>query len=280
MTVSGTSTSTKLVGASNDTLIGPNAATTWNITGTDSGAIPSQRLTFSGFGSLLGGGTSNSFAIENGGEITGVINGDGDDTLDYSQHEGSTPSDVVVNLLTRQATSVDGGVLGIKNVIGAHGGGNGFYNILVGNGGDMLTGGDDRTNLLIAGPSASTLQGGGRDDILIGGTTSYDNENDAHDLIAIMKFWSGGTTTFKKRVNILLKGSPVVGRHAHGDGVPVLNATKVHSNDSTNTMLGHNGSLDDTNLYYAVSLSREKTDYDSAVGDRLVKIKILARKLG
>ena len=62
--------------------------------------------------------------------------------------------------------------------------------------------------------------------------------------------------------------------------MPLLNATKVHSNDSRNTMLGHSGSLDDTNLYYAVSLSREKTDYDSAVGDRLVKIRILARRLG
>ena len=278
MTVSGTSTTTELVGAANDTLVGPNAATTWNITGINSGAIPSQSLTFSGFGSLLGGGASNRFAIENGGEITGVINGDGNDTLDYSLHQGSTPSDVVVNLITREATSVDGGVLGIKNVIGAHGGGNGFYNILVGNGGDVLTGGDDRTNLLIAGPSASTLQGGGRDDILIGGSTSYDSETDAHDLIAIMKFWAEGTTTFKKRANILLKGSPVIGRHGHG--VPVLNATKVHSNGSENTMLGHNGSLDDTNLYYAVSVSREKTDFNSVAGDRFVKIKILARRLG
>ena len=278
MTVSGTSTSTNVIGAGNDFLVGPDAATTWDITGTNSGAIPGQGLTFSGFGNLLGGGASNTFAVENGGELTGVINGDGDDTLDYSQNEGSTPSDVVVNLLTRQATSVDGGVLGIKNVIGAHGGANGFYNILVGNGGDVLTGGDDRTNLLIAGPSASTLQGGGRDDILIGGTTSYDNETDAHDLIAIMNFWSEGTGTFKKRVNILLNGSPVVGRHGHG--VPVLNATKVHSNGSRNTMLGHNGSLTDSNLYFAVSQSREKTDFNSAAGDRFVKIKIVARRLG
>ena len=149
---------------------------------------------------------------------------------------------------------------------------------VVGNGGDVLTGGADRFNLLIAGGSASTLQGGGRDDILIGGTTSYDNESDAHDLIAIMKFWSEGTGTFKKRVNILLNGSPVVGRHGHG--VPVLNPSNVHSNDSRNTMLGHNGSLSDSNLYYAVSQSREKTDYDSAAGDRFVKIKILARRLG
>ncbi len=278
MTVSGTSTSTKVVGAGDDFLVGPDAATTWDITGSNSGAIPGQGLTFSGFGSLLGGGASNTFAIENGAEITGVINGDGDDTLDYSQYEGSTPSDVVVNLLTRQATAVDGGVLGIKNVIGAHGGGGGFYNILVGNGGDVLTGGDDRTNLLIAGPSASTLRGGGRDDILIGGTTRYDNEKDAHDLVAIMKFWSEGTGTFKKRVNILLNGSPVVGRHGHG--VPVLNASKVHSNDSRNTMLGHNGSLSDSNLYYAVSQSREKIDFNAAAGDRFVKIKILARRLG
>jgi hypothetical protein len=45
-------------------------------------------------------------------------------------------------------------------------------------------------------------------------------------------------------------------------------------------MLGHNGSLDDTNLSYAVSQSREKTDYSSTAGDRFVKIKILARRLG
>jgi hypothetical protein len=99
-----------------------------------------------------------------------MINGGsgGTNTLDYASYSGS----VVVDLPIATATGVAGSVTNIQNVIGANGGSaNGAYNLLVGNGGNVLTGGNGRRNILVAGASASRLQGGNDEDILIGGTT-------------------------------------------------------------------------------------------------------------
>src|SRR5206468_7350086 len=106
----------------------------------------------------------------------------GVNTRDYSAYTSS----VLVNLQTGTATGVGGGVVNIQNVIGQNNGPADTYNILVGNGGNVLTGGTDRRNLLIAGGSASQLFGGNDEDILIGGTTAYATEADMASLQAIM----------------------------------------------------------------------------------------------
>src|SRR5262249_13201070 len=64
--------------------------------------------------------------------------------------------------------------------------------ILVGTGGNTLTGGRG-LDLLIAGASASTLNGGDGEDILIGGTTAYDT--DLATLDSIMAEWTSNPTT-------------------------------------------------------------------------------------
>jgi hypothetical protein len=144
--------------------------------------------------------------------------------------------------------------------VGGTGGGAGVYNILVGNGGNVLTGGDGRRNLLIAGATPSTLIGGNDDDILIGGTTNYDQESDQHSLRAIMDYWSTTADLYDTRVANLLSGT----------GVPLLDATIVTSNNGGNTLTGHHGGAGELNLYYGLAPALETTDYNPVIGEVFV----------
>jgi hypothetical protein len=150
---------------------------------------------------------------------------------------------------------VNGGVANIQNVIGANGGGDaGLYNLIVGNGGDVLTGGSGRRNLLIAGAAASMLFGSDDEDILIGGTTAYDSEPGMASLIAIMNYWAGSADDYDTRVNNLTTGV----------GVPLLDATTVFNNGGGNGLFGHlNGSME-RNLFYGLDPSLENTDRTDA----------------
>jgi hypothetical protein len=76
--------------------------------------------------------------------------------------------------------------------------------------------------------SGSTLIGGDRDDILIGGTTAYDQEAGPTSLNAIMACWSGTADDYQTRVANLLSGN----------GVPLLAATTVTGNRLGNTLAG------------------------------------------
>src|SRR5207248_771662 len=111
------------------------------------------------------------------------------------------------------------------NVIGQNNGPADSYNILVGNGGNVLTGGTNRRNLLVAGGSASELFGGDGEDILIGGTTAYGTQADLASLQAIMAYWTGADD-YATRVNNLTTGN----------GVPLLDATTVQSNGGGNLL--------------------------------------------
>jgi hypothetical protein len=173
--------------------------------------------------------------------------------LDYSAYSTT----VIVDLQTNTGTGVGGRVQNIQNVTGGTGGGAGIYNILVGNGGNVLIGGDGRRNLLIAGALASTLIGGNDDDILIGGTTAYDTEPGLASLNAIMAYWSSTSDSYATRVNNLLTGS----------GVPLLDATMVRANGGGNTMIGNNSGPTELNLFYGVDPSQETTDYNPDIGE-------------
>jgi len=228
-------------GDGNNTLAGPNVATVWNITGTNSGTVVTGSTTaFTGFQNLTGGSASNTFVFSDGAGISGSLDGGGAGSLDYSAYSTS----VIVDLQTASATGIGGSIADIQNVTGGTGGGPGVYNILVGNGGNILTGGIGRRNLLIAGATASTLNGGDDEDILIGGTTAYDM--DVASLMAIMDYWSGSTDDYASRVGNLLAGN----------GVPALNASTVTSNGGGNLLIGNLG----LNLYYGNSA--DTTDYD------------------
>ena len=183
--------------------------------------------------------------------------GVGTNTLDYTGYSDN----VLVNLQTGTATGFSS-IADIRNVTGASGGPSGSYNILVGNGGNVLTGGSGRRNLLVAGPSASTLIGGNGDDILIGGTTAYDQEADMHSLSAIMDYWAGTADDYFTRVNNLTTGN----------GVPLLDATTVFNNGGGNSLLGNAGGAGEMNLFYGLDPSLENTDYNPGIGEVFINV--------
>jgi hypothetical protein len=186
--------------------------------------------------------------------------GSGTNTLDYSAATGNVYVDL--NPLALTATDL-AGFSNIQNVIGASGGPAGSYNILIGGGaigGDVLTGGNGRSNLLIAGSTAGKLIGGDRDDILIGGTTAYDTEAGLVSLKAIMDYWSSSADDYATRVANLTSGI----------GVPLLDPTTVTSNGGGNTMTGNNGGVGELNLFYGLDRTMETTDYNSAIGEQFI----------
>ncbi len=70
-------------GAGNDTLVGTNIAQTWNITGANSGDIPSATSAFQNVESLRGGTAADSFVFSAAGSIAQKLDGNlGIDTLD------------------------------------------------------------------------------------------------------------------------------------------------------------------------------------------------------
>jgi hypothetical protein len=114
----------KLVGSSatDNSLIGPNAATTWNVTGADSGNLNGQ-ITFSAFANLTGGNNDDTFKLASGGSVSGTMTGGGfattADTLDYSGR-----SSTVNVTVTDTATGAGFGdnvfaFTGITNLVGS-----------------------------------------------------------------------------------------------------------------------------------------------------------------
>jgi hypothetical protein len=233
-------------------LSGPDVNTTWNITGSNTGTLSSSAfggpVNFAGFGSLFGGSANDTFIFANGASVSGSIDGGaGTNALDYSAYSTS----VIVNLQLGTATGVGSPIANIQNVSGGNGGAVGTYNILVGNGRNVLIGGNGRRNLLIAGASASTLRGGDDDDILIAGTTVYDSDLTA--LQAIMAEWARTDEDYATRVANLTSGS----------GVPLLDPTTVTGNGGGNTMIGKNGGATELNLFYG-NLALDVYDWDPA----------------
>jgi hypothetical protein len=183
-----------------NTLVGPNVTNNWNVTGANAGTLDSS-VSYSSVASLVGGTGVDVFSIADGGSVSS-INGGGapagqGDWLDYSAFSSA----ITVNLATGSATNVNGGAAGaVTNIQDVHAGnggstltGNAQGNILVGGTGiDTITGGTGRS-LLIGDGGADQITGGSTSggDILIGGTTSYDNVTSANitALMAILAEW-------------------------------------------------------------------------------------------
>ncbi|MBD1834550.1 hypothetical protein H6F61_18055 [Cyanobacteria bacterium FACHB-472] len=120
ITVDNTATfndSVNVVGGSN--LVAPNRSNTWNITGTNAGNLNYPNgFSFANIENLTGGNLDDTFKVNNGGSISGNINGlNAIDTLDYSAYS----SPVTVTLGTGNqvtATGIGGTVINIENLIG------------------------------------------------------------------------------------------------------------------------------------------------------------------
>ncbi len=146
---------------------------------------------------------------------------------------------VTVNLRNSTATGLAGGINKIQNVIGSS-----SHDILVGNGGNVLTGGDGR-DLLIAGLTASQLLGGDDEDILIGGTTLHDTN--AANLKAIQDIWTSGAS-YNDRVNSL-----------RGE---LLATGNVFSNGVQDTLFGQGG----TDFFFAGQEQMDAVEGEELVG--------------
>jgi hypothetical protein len=195
-----------------DTLRGPNADTTWSITGTNAGKAGT--FAFSKIERLVGGTAADTFTFAAAAAATvGTIDGGGGaDWLDYAALLSTDP--VTVNLATGSASRVGGGaagaVLHIRHVAGGAGDdhltGNDLGNILLGNGGnDVLTAGAGRS-ILVGGDGSDQLNGGGGQDILIGGRTIYDGFLDRSKLVSIFQEWLSGKDYETRVANIKTGG--------------------------------------------------------------------------
>ncbi len=100
-------------GTATDTLIGQNVASTWTVSGVNSGTVGT--LSFSAFENLTGGSAGDTFKIAAGGKLSGTVDGGGgSNKLDYT----SFGSPVTVNLATPKETAI-GGFKNIQNVLGS-----------------------------------------------------------------------------------------------------------------------------------------------------------------
>jgi RTX calcium-binding nonapeptide repeat (4 copies) len=153
-----------------DTLVGPNTANTWTITGANAGTV--GNVTFSAVWNLTGGTANDIFKFTGTAHVSGMIDGGGGtNTLGY----GGYSTGVTVNLGAGTATGT-GGVTHTPNVNGSPfndsitgGSGN---NVINGNGGnDTLNGGAGGNDTFILGStqgSSTTVTGDGVGDTLQG----------------------------------------------------------------------------------------------------------------
>jgi hypothetical protein len=231
-TVLGTSAATLLSlvgGSSSDTLADSNAGNSFALlgdnTGTLLGSAYGSAVQFSQIGNLTAGSGGDSFQFAPGTSLSGNIVGSGNSTLDYSAYY---TTNVIVDLQTGFATGVGGSVSGIATELGDIGDAQ-YYNLLIGNGGDTLIGGLGRRNILVAGPSASILEGADGQDLLIGGSTAYDTEAGLTTWERIAHFWATSRGDYATRVADLLSGT----------AVPLLDASVVMGNGGGNTFIGY-----------------------------------------
>jgi hypothetical protein len=158
---------------------------------------------------ILGGKGDDTFRM-GGVAFASPIHVDGGlgvNTLDYAG--AAAPTGVRVNLVLGTGSGL-ASVAHIQNVVGSA-----FNDILVGNGGNVLTGGGGR-DVLIAGGAVSTINGGDGEDLLIGGTTVYDH--DAAGLEAIMAEWGRTDLSYELRVRDLDTGLLASGKVATNGG--------------------------------------------------------------
>jgi hypothetical protein len=207
-------------GAGNNTLVGVNASTYWDITGIDAGNV-SGNVNFANVENLVGGTSVDTFWFEPGAQVASIDGGGAPagtgDWLDYANYLGA----VTVNLATGQATGVTGTVRNIQNVFGSQYGntltGNAQGNVLVGgDGADTIIGGSGRS-ILIGGRGDDTIIGGAGDDVVIGGSTTLGSAWHESALMAALAEWQS-SDSYATRVSILRSGYHAIAPTVSDDG--------------------------------------------------------------
>jgi hypothetical protein len=166
--------------------------------------------------------------------VTGVIDGQGGvNALNYSAYAGG----VYANLRTSAATGT-AGIHNIQNATGSSVGGD----ILVGNGaGNVLSGTATATrgSIIIGGggSGSATLTAGGGGDILIAGSTAYDQNVAA--LNALLATWDNAGLKYSQRVAALQAGVT----YGNGQTAALTAATVTHGTASS-TLTGSTTALD------------------------------------
>ena len=169
-----------------DSVVGPEAAFSWLLSGPGSGSVAG--VSFSQVEEVVGGSGDDTFLLT--GAFNGLIDGAGGrDTLSYASRSGS----VTVDLAARTATDTTG-VVGIEDIIG-------------GSGADTLTG-DSGANRLTGGPGADVLAGGPGDDVYVMtigslADTIAENSDEGSDWL--------GYSRFETAVTVDLGSAPATG---------------------------------------------------------------------
>jgi hypothetical protein len=201
----------------------------------------------------------DTFEINQNLPITAVaINGGGGtNTLNYGGFTGNVTVDIPLGV----ATGLTGGISNIQRVYGSFG-----NDLLVGDAKTQLLSGGAFRNIIITGAGAAHAIGGFGDNILIGGTTDYDQNLTAlHDF---MTEWLRTDLSFHQRVaDILSAGaavpSPLPVSALKGTGFK-LNATTVHANQSTNVLVGGSGVGNDWFLWDSLDILLNKKAGDAS----------------
>ncbi|MBI5345865.1 MAG: hypothetical protein HZB76_01800 [Chlamydiae bacterium] len=151
----------------NNTLIGPNATRTWNITGINSGNLgSSSQITYSNIQNLTGGIGTDTFTFSVGGQITGNIDGGGGNATINGPNQTTSWTITANNGGYITPTSV--GPSNFSNITTLSGGSsndtfifNGQYSLTSINGGggsgNQITGPDFNTNWVITSSNAGSI---------------------------------------------------------------------------------------------------------------------------
>jgi hypothetical protein len=199
-TVLGTGVPTTLNGnaAGNNALIGPNAATIWNVTGPNAGnfSAPGAAASFTNYQNLTGGSGGNTFVFSDGVTLSGALNGGsgGPNTLDSSAY--TTSEFFIINGANAGfGIPVPGGFSNIQTLIGGGGGSNsfGFYD-----GGSLsgtLNGGTGPSNTL---DYSSNWTGNVTVDLQIGATSGVNGlaAGSVSNILNVLGASGGGTSFY------------------------------------------------------------------------------------
>ena len=175
-------------GSASDTLTGPDATNTWNVTGANSGTL--NGMTFSSFENLTGGTGADTFTFSNAATLSGTIDGGaGTDSVSYSAYTTSLSISMAKHL---NLESITGGsasdtltgpdATNTWNVTGTN---SGTLNGMTFSSFENLTGGTGADTFNVTAAASVTLKGGAGSDLFNVGATltgSIDGEGGSDEL--------------------------------------------------------------------------------------------------